>query len=203
MESINLQEELREIYAKKQLEIEAAYAKGQMQNQIRLELDNQKALAQEYRREMRKARYSEVMIRENGELEVETKSSIISLPKRKAANFKFLDLFRLISVNGDGPIFVLFIEIGAKEILIYLDGEKVGRGEYLLKKINEVGGKVYIESKKKKAEFLVDFWASAITYEGEELLIPVFPGWISTGRGEYRFVKEEERTWEKIAEKVK
>lgn len=201
--STQAQERLEEVYAKKQLEIGATYAEGQIRNQVRLELEEQKALRQEWRREMRRGQYSQVILHEDGELEVETKCSIVSLPKRKAANFRFLDLIQLKSVDGDGPIYVLFLKIGEKERQVYLDGEKVGRGEYLLKKITESGGQIFIDSKKKKAEVLQNFWITVCGYDYGNLVIPVSPGWITTGEKEYRFVKEGETLWETIIKRAK
>lgn len=201
--SSQMQERIESIYVKNQLDINAAYVKGQVQNQLRIDLDDQKTLRREYRREMRKAEYSEVMIREDGELEVETKSSIVSLPKRRAANFKFLDLLQLKSVDGDGPVYVMFLKVGEKEGTIYLDGEKVGKGGYLLKKISEAGGRVLMDTQKKKSDFILDFWSAARARDCEELLIPVSPGWISIGEKQYRFVKEAETLWKKIIENTK
>lgn len=134
------QEDICGYYMKNLLDVNKTAAKEQILNESRMELAYEKMQMQEYRREMRKARYLKLMIREDGELEIQVQNPMIKVPDRRCANFKFLDILRLESVEGDGPIYVLFLEIEKAEQHIYLTGEKVGKGEYLLKKITEVGG---------------------------------------------------------------
>ena len=199
------QEDICGYYMKNLLDVNKTAAKEQILNESRMELAYEKMQMQEYRREMRKARYLKLMIREDGELEIQVQNPMIKVPDRRCANFKFLDILRLESVEGDGPIYVLFLEIEKAEQHIYLTGEKVGKGEYLLKKITEVGGQIFVESHKKKVDFLLDFWTAICSFlsDQDKVLRSVSPGWITVDKNVYRFVEGGETLWKDMVRKAK
>ncbi|MCI8593576.1 MAG: hypothetical protein HFI88_14830 [Lachnospiraceae bacterium] len=199
------QEDICGYYMKNLLDVNKTAAKEQILNESRMELAYEKMQMQEYRREMRKARYLKLMIREDGELEIQVQNPMIKVPDRRCANFKFLDILRLESVEGDGPIYVLFLEIEKAEQHIYLTGEKVGKGEYLLKKITEVGGQIFVESHKKKVDFLLDFWTAICSFlsDQDKVLLSVSPGWITVDKNVYRFVEGGETLWKDMVRKAK
>lgn len=199
------QEDICGYYMKNLLDVNKTAAKEQILNESRMELAYEKMQMQEYRREMRKARYLKLMIREDGELEIQVQNPMIKVPDRRCANFKFLDILRLESVEGDGPIYVLFLEIEKAEQHIYLTGEKVGKGEYLLKKITEVGGQIFVESHKKKVDFLLDLWTAICSFlsDQDKVLLSVSPGWITVDKNVYRFVEGGETLWKDMVRKAK
>lgn len=200
-----MQEELWKSFVKNQWDVNKTVAKEQILHESRMRLAYEKMQMQEYRREMRKARHSAVVIREDGELEIRVQNPMVKVPDRRCANFKFLDILRLESVDGDGPIYVLFLEIKKAEQHIYLTGEKVGKGEYLLKKITEVGGQIFVESHKKKVDFLLDFWTAICSFlsDQDKVLLSVSPGWITVDKNVYRFVEGGETLWKDMVRKAK
>ena len=100
---------------------------------------------------------------------------------------------------------MLFLEIEKTEQHIYLTGEKVGKGEYLLKKITEAGGQIFVESHKKKVDFLLSFWTAIYLFlsDQDKVILPVSPGWITVDKNVYRFVEGGETLWKDMVRKAK
>ena len=183
--------------------MEFTLAKEVCLNQQRMDLAQQKMRLQAYRKEAEKARYSEVVIGQGGEVEIVIKNPLVVVPQRKVANFRCSPLIRLESSDGDEGYFRLGIEIDGKCRDIILDGGKVGKVSYLLKKINAVGGRIFADKKSEAEQIVKNLWSTLLGECQQTIVIPACTGWIMDEERKFKFIEEDQELWEQIRNKAK
>lgn len=197
------EERLNELRAKKGIEIEAAIVKEAYLNDVRYDLLDRKIKLQEYRREVRKARYEEVVLGESGELKVQIRNTMIDIPQRDIANFKISSIYNLKSSQGEEGFLLLMMKINNREVPVYLDTAKMGRTDYFMRKINRAGGEIYTGSRRERENILRDLWVKLSLRISGTIIVPSCVGWISEEGGTFRFVGKEELLWEQVVKEAK
>lgn len=195
--------EISKKIAEGKLEIEKAVAKERILNAEKLEYQQKKILTHEYRKEIAKTNYVEINFGTQGELELHTKNALVSVPKCDIANFLFKGIVELICSDGRSGFYKLFLLVNSRNEEVFLDRRKMGKAEYLLEKITEVGGRIYISKKSVRDNMLLDFVAKLIGICEKKEIIPANIGWNKIEEKEYKFIKKGELLWENIIEKAK
>lgn len=199
-----LQMELQAQYRKNSEQLNFIAARENILGNKRMELEKQKFAVQEERWEKRKARYEEIILQPNGELELQVKNSVIDAPKRHLVNFVFVDIVKLTGLEKrERSIYMVSIRIGGNEFLIPLRKDKSGNEQYLLKKFTEVGAQFYADKKSEKLKYVVNLWGVFLTQCKTELRIPEYHGWIKDDEGRFHFIKEGESLWEDVEKMAK
>lgn len=184
-------------------EIEKSIRKERLMNEERLDFVAKKIQMQEYTKELQKAAHEEVYFGLQGEVEVYTKNAIVDVPRRKLANFQFRRIFRLTSSEGDDGFYLVELLANMKNIQIFLNGEKVGKPDYLMKKITEVGGEIYVNKRRERENILIALWTKMCSLCEKTIIIPSHIGWIRDGNKGYKFIEKEDLLWEDIVKKAK
>lgn len=182
-------------YQKKMIEVNAELVKQQQLYEIKDAYAQRREARHEFQKEFKKAKYYEIIIKDGGKLILETKNSWINVPEQEVGNFKFLGLFPLGSSDGDRGISALSLEIEGIEKTTYITNSKVGKGGYLLRKITDVGGKVFAGSKKNQEFFLLEFWTAIYPLRTDVVIIPEHVGWILEGKNQFKFVEKGTKVW--------
>lgn len=197
------QERLTEIQVKTQIELEKEAAKVKIQNDARLEFEHKKMYLQESRRQIRAASYIAVSIEENGEIQAKIKNLILDFPSRPIVNFCFDMMVNLKSSEGDGGIYGLQLVIGNTPRQIYMNAQKVGNMEYIMRKIREVGGQIFTNIDKNQKNFVASLWTELLRNCTETVIVPANRGWIRDGKRHYRYVDGRAILWDEILRKAK
>lgn len=184
-------------------EIEKSIRKERLMNEERLNFVAKKIQIQEYRKELQKASYEEVYFGTQGEVEVYAKNAIVDVPRRKLANFQFRRIFRLTSSEGDDGFYLVELFANMKNVQIFFDGEKVGKPDYLMKKIAEVGGEIYANKRRERENILIALWAKMYSLCEKTIIIPSHIGWIRDTKEDYKFIGKGDLLWEDIVKKAK
>lgn len=195
--------EIGKTVAKSQIEVEKAVWKQHLLNQEKIDFEQKKIRLQEYRKEMQKAKYEEVYFIAQGEIEVRTKNLLVDAPKRRLSNFQFKNIFRLKSTDGNDNFYLLELFANMKNIQVFLNGEKVGKPDYLMKKITEVGGEIYANKRRERENILIALWTKMCSLCEKTIIIPSHIGWIRDGNKGYKFIEKEDLLWEDIVKKAK
>lgn len=186
-----------------ELEIEKSIRKERLMNVERLDFIGKKIQMQEYRKEVQKANYVEIQLGYEGEIAMETRNVLVSIPQHKIVNFCFDNLVRLISSDGEYGFFRLDLHIDLKKIQIFLDEKKVGKSKYLMKKIVEAGGNIYADRRVIQENILLAFWAKISSICKKREIIPSNVGWIKDVDGNYKFIQKGDMLWKDVLEKSK
>lgn len=190
-----------------QQEIMKTEAKQRVITEYRMQQEQRKMQLSEIRRQAHKAEYTELHVLNNGELMLQVQTSLLNVPERRAANFRFVDAVELSSTGGEKGVVCVFMEVDGREERLFLNEGKIGQEGYFLKKINRIGGQLYINKKNQKNELLDGFWRHILTHLaklGERPIeIPEREGWNETQCGEILFAKEGETLWTNIQKMAK
>ena len=197
------QEEIRLLQEKSRVEIEKTVLKEHYLNQERMDLAQKKLRLNEYVKEARKANYDELIIKANGELSMQTKNLFVNVPPREISNFRFYEIYKLRSSNGDGGIYLLILLVNSNKTKIYLDSRKAGKSNYLMEKVTEAKGVIYANRPMERQNILLGFWIKSLSLCKKEKVIPANTGWIRDEENIYKFVPEGTLLWEDIMKKSK
>lgn len=203
MENMITPSDLQIFYEKERIRTDAALTKEYCRNNIKAVYEQEKEVRHERQREARKAQYDDIVVAKEGELIMRRRNSWIGIPERKVANFKFRGLFPLISSDGDGGISALELEIMGVASYVYLMDSKVGRGEYLLRKIMAVGGQILVDAVKDQENFLRKFWAAIFLLRTNAVMVPIRTGWVLLGKNQFRFIEKGATLWTDVIEAAK
>lgn len=199
-----VQRNIEELYAKKNIEIGAAVTKEACLNDVRFDLLRRKTELQEYRREVAKGNHLEISIGNNGEIEAHVKNAFVKIPTRKISNFHFVEGYELKSSSGEKGFYYLLISLdGGKHIHIFLNTKKMGRIQYFERKITEFGGIILANTRKERENILIGLWAEICRKSKGILEVPVREGWISGHDSKYRFVERGEILWDTVVSLAK
>lgn len=201
--NLEMQTELQQYDMKNRMDVNKAIAMEYALNEAKLDFVQKKMRTYEFWKEARKASYVNVYIGAEGELEAETKSALVQLPKRKVANFNFAGIAYLQSDKGADGIFWLNIRIGNDEKTIFLKENKVGNLDYFMKKIVAVGGKFFANKEKEKKDLLAALWAGLCIRCESVIIVPEKKGWYRDEIGNYKFAEESDMLWLDVLEKAK
>lgn len=185
-----------------QQEIMKTEAKQRVITEYRMQQEQRKMQLSEIRRQAHKAEYTELHVLQNGELMLHVQTPLINVPERRAANFRFVDAVELRSTGGESGVICVFMEVDGREEKLFLNEKIIGKEGYFLKKLNQIGGQLYISKKSQKNEILYRLWGHILTHLsrlGESPIeIPEREGWNVTQCGEILFAGEGETLWENI-----
>lgn len=170
---------------------------------IRENMEMRKELRKEYRRECNRASYCEMVIDEDGQISILPRNKLVEIPKRQVVNFQFVDIYELMSIEGDSGIFLLEMEIEKRKVRLYMDGVKAGNAEYLMKKIVSAGGEIFMQKKSDKEALLQSLWAILRRKCRKTQLYSTHAGWIKLQNGGYQFIGEGAVLWKDIVEMAK
>ena len=141
-------EKIRELYARKNLDLELAIRKGEYQYQKNINLEVEKNKIRQFNKEIESARFESVTLGANGKLEVKISNPIMSIPARHFGNFDFLEISELVGMeSGERGIFNLILNIEGCKTFAFIIGNKAGNGNYLLEKFSSIGARFYIEKR--------------------------------------------------------
>lgn len=199
-----MQAELQLQYQKNRQELEFIATKESIITNNRTELSRRKLAMQEERTEMRKARYEEVVLCSNGEMELCVKNSMINTPKRRIANCAFVDIKRVTGMESrEKVIYVVTICIDGNDSFVTILKDKSANEQYLLNKFTEAGVRFYANKKSDKLNHVGIMWNYLLLQCEEESRIPEHFGWIKDYEGKLHFIKEGEILWESIEKMAK
>lgn len=195
--------EIQIFYEKERIRTDAVRMREYYKSDIKEAYQWEKEVHHERQRELRKAQFDEIVVAESGELIIRRRNSWIGIPERRAANFRFRGLFPLINSEGDGGISALELEIMDAARYVYLIDSKIGRGEYLSRKIMAVGGKILVDAVKDQENFCRKFWVSIFPLRTDTVMVPTHTGWVSLGKDEFRFIERGTTLWADVMKAAK
>lgn len=199
----HVQERLNELQVKTQIELDKEASKSKIQNEARLDFEQRRMCLQESRRQIRAASYTVVRIEENGTLQATVKNAMLDLPSRPIANFEIDMIVNLKSSEGDGGIYGLQLVIQNVQKQIFLNAQKVGKLEYLMRKIMAVGGQIFADTEKNRKNIIASLWPELLKRCAETVIVPANRGWIRDGKKHYRYVEKEAILWDEILRRAK
>lgn len=197
------QDRLNELQMRKQIELNNEVAKANFLNDSRMELERRKMCLQEYKRQVRAVSYTEVSLKGDGTIEAKEKSALVNLPKIPITNFSFEAIANLVSSDGGCGIYGLELIIDNKSVQIFLNAHKVGRPEYFMKKITEVGGRIFADTNKKCKNIIMGLWSELRKQCKDTVVVPTHIGWIIDKQERYRFVEEGKMLWSDVIKRAK
>ena len=119
--------------------------------------------------------------------------------RKSAFNFYNPSLYSCRSTDGDESIYQLGLQIDNRYVYIHLLKHKCGQMTYLMKKLRENGGIVYIEKPSIVQKCLEQFWELCLnTMSSRSILIPVHYGWHIVDGRIYFCKKGEMQLWKEI-----
>lgn len=198
-----MQKRLNELQVRKQIELSNEVAKANFRNDSRMELERRKMCLQEYKRQLRAVSYTEVSLKEDGTIEAKEKNAIVNLPKIPISNFSFEAIANLVSSDGECGIYGLELIIDNKQVQIFLNAHKMGRPEYFMKKITEVGGRIFADTNKKSRNIIIGLWSELRKQCKDTVVVPTHIGWITDKQERYRFVEEGRMLWSDVIKRAK
>lgn len=188
------QEEMRQDFR----EVGKTHAKAIVTENIRIQGLEARCLIKEAAAERRRGIYETLEIGSNGDIQEVTKNLAVPTIPRKVTNMRFPEVKVFIRQNKpQDQIVCLICEIEGRKAYIYLKKPQVGNANYLLRRLTAEGVILYKSAPKAKKK-LCDLLAGLISH-AEQVGVADCPGWINEN-GQFRFVEEEELTWEVIEE---
>ena len=197
------QKRIQEYLLKKQIDYDQAVAKENMKNEARMELATRKIQLQEYRREMRKAEYDEIIINCDGKILIQTKNGMADTPERQLTNFCFREIIGLVSSDGEDGYFCMSLQVNGSFRKVIFDGSQTGKVSYLKRKINEIGARILTSKKSVEEQCLTALWGSIYQLCNTKKVIPTHKGWIIDENGCVKFVREGDILWDRILKQAK
>ena len=187
----------------KRFEVDLAICKESRLNDLRMDQASRKIQLSERARELRKAQYDAIKIKENGAIVMQTKNTLFDPPEREIVNFPFPDIFQLVSADENGEIYMLHLNIANKVVQVFLDGKKAGNPAYLLRKLTAAGGVIFTDRRQIRENFLYDFWSLVISEYETTMVIPASVGWMKNEYGKFNFIERGALLWNEVVQCAK
>lgn len=179
-------------------EINTDYEKNINRKELQFQYEKARELQHQKISENRKKHIDEVTIRENGTLAIETRNLEIPTTARQVCNFSNPHLVCLISENNIESVGLFTCEIGTKDIEIYVNSNRAGDPEYLLRKFNAAGCEIYARNRRLQKEYLLKIWNAVCNTEKCEMMIPYNHGWWKDRDGSWKFAEQSQKIWEEV-----
>lgn len=163
-----------------------------------ISLYQKKIQIKEAERERRKSQIDLVEMSADGVLTVRTENLQMATPQRMVCNFKNPEIFVFKRLENREEMRYLFSFECAGEIRkVWLEKEKVGNGNYLLKQLASVGGQILGENLGKRKEYATQIVAMAVTNSKVTEYIPDKKGWYIDEKNNVKFYSKM-YAWEEI-----
>lgn len=189
---------LQQEFQKKNMDVQMANAKALYNHNIALEFEEKKYLMREFFLEKQKSQYEEVIIQDNGELEVVTRNLLADAKARRLCNFSNPEMIKLFNEKNDYVVLNLILNMGAKKVRLYFAASEVGNSKYLLKKFSEAGCEIYARNRKIREEYLYKIFMCLLNRCTESQIIPDKYGWNKHLDGTFEFVEPTSLIWKEV-----
>lgn len=177
-------------------EIEKTRMKAEVTENIRIRGQEARCLIKEAAAERKRCIYEIMEIASNGDIQEVTKNLAVPTIPRKVTNMRFPKVIVFVRQNKpQDQIVCLTCVIERRKASIYLKKTQVVNANYLLRRLTAEGVILYKSTPKAKKR-LCDLLAALIS-QAEQSEVATCPGWIREN-GKFRFVEEEELTWEVV-----
>lgn len=181
------------------IEIDTEFAKKKIAMDKELAVYERKQLLKEKHDEQKKAHHEDVVFFKDGTIAIKSFNLFIQTQPRLLSNFSkpALYLFRRIGYMED-KIYYFSCMINGEPKNIFFDYNKFGNDNYIMKKLNEIGGEILVEKSSKKKLYLRKLLNKLIESLDGESWIPDSDGWYKDIDGRIKFC-DGGYTWERIA----
>lgn len=148
--------------------------------------------------EIKKGQYEMVSINEDGEVWVQLINAFLQNHERKICNFRYPQIISFSRAsNTNEIIYALIFELDKKDKCCFLDKEKCGNTNYLLKKIRSEGGEFVAKNETAKKNLASQLLSVLLRSVSEESCVPDDPGWYVDENDKVRFFTGK-MTWKEI-----
>uniref|UniRef100_UPI003FF1416E hypothetical protein n=1 Tax=Eisenbergiella tayi TaxID=1432052 RepID=UPI003FF1416E len=145
--------------------------------------------------EAQRSIYEEVMITEDGRLEIQTRNLQISAVARELSNIKNPKLTVLKrEQNQAEELYLIECNVAGEDKEIYLSPSKIGGGIYLLNKFALAGASINAPTNKAK-EYARQLLRLLIVKSNETLILPENAGWMALPDNTVHLVEKGDLLW--------
>lgn len=182
-------------YYKTEREIEITERKQLSKEKVKLWAMQERQKIKSENSEARRSIYEEVMITEDGRLEIQTRNLQISAVARELSNIKNPKLTVLKrEQNQAEELYLIKCNVAGEDKEIYLSPSKIRGGTYLLNKFALAGASINAPTNKAK-EYARQLLRLLIVKSNETIILPEKAGWMVLPDNTVHLVEKEDLLW--------
>lgn len=189
------------LQAQKEIYVNATKEQNKMICQT--QLAEKKIWLQEIKAEHQRVNYHSIVLDPNGNaIEVYSDSCLKSFEHFicNASNFTLTRLIHFTETSEQ--IFQIDATLNSKPISIFLNCDRIGNGNYLIRKFVSAGIMFNSDSSSRQKEYAKKLICSLAQYSEQTKIIFDAPGWYLTNEHQFIFIDKEALTWEQTFRKT-
>lgn len=194
-----LRAELEDMKDTKKLQRREAYEEHRLR--LREEYNKRRSLEREAERERKRSIYEELEIDKSGKITLVTRNLAVQTVHREVTNITLPEIVILARIQDpDERVFKFRCKIGDRPISMFLDGNKLSNGAYIIRKFLENGIRFRVPERRFK-EVVRQLLAKLFEEEPQTRYLADKPGWVRC-KGKWFFIEEGALTWEDLKRKI-
>ncbi len=186
-----------QIQAEKEIYVYAA--KQEISTQQRIHRDEEKRWKRIAENERSRNIYDSVTITSEGEITATVCNLYDNAPARTITNMRSPKLTYLLHLGNQAEsAYKVTANVANSPVTVYFDSHKIGNGSYLVKRFATQGIIFLAKAASQKKEYAQLLFTVLLTQRPQSVFVPDNPGWTDFPDNGFKFIFEEELTWNKI-----